>query len=438
MLPTPAQLRTIITNVLDDRNEQGHAVEAVRDELAATPDSYDALAALVPKLRELPMRDDWPYVEPDDLDTIRTQWAGDGRSLPMDDPAARVRAAFTARVCGCMLGKPFEVFVALDEIRSALESAGEWPLNDYPSEAALRALPTLQGQWQELHRDGITHVAPDDDINYTILAMLALESRGLDFTHEHLRTLWLYNLPVLVTFGPERTMLARSALASITGGEPDWAGLLNPGSEFCGALIRADAYGYACMGRPDVAAELAHRDASFTHRRTGVYGAMFVAAAIAAAPASDDPLDIVRVALNHVPQRSRFAERTRECLDLVEGASDWLDGYRLVHDRFADFGFCRIYQEIGTLINTLRFADDVGDGMCKQVMQGNDTDSFGATVGSILGAFWGPGHLDERWVAPFNDDVRTALAIFHERSLDAITERMAALPTRVADHLANR
>jgi ADP-ribosylglycohydrolase len=76
--------------------------------------------------------------------------------------------------------------------------------------------------------------------------------------------------------------------------------------------------------------------------------------------------------------------------------------------------------------------------MCKQVMQGNDTDSFGATVGSILGAFWGPGHLDERWVAPFNDDVRTALAIFHERSLDAITERMAALPTRVADHLANR
>ena len=330
-----------------------------------------------------------------------------------------------------MLGKPFEIFISLDEIRSALESTGEWPLAEYPSEAALRALPTLQGQWRELHRDGITHVAPDDDINYPVLAMLVLEAHGLDFTHEHLRTLWLYNLPVLATFGPERTRLVREGLLTIFGGDPVLASLLNPGAELCGALIRADAYGYACLGRPDVAATLAHRDASFTHRRTGVYGAMFVAAAIAVAPALDDPLDVVRTALRYVPQRSRFAERTREALALVEAASDWEDGYRLVHERFDEFGFCTNYQEVATVINTLRFATDPGHGICLQVMQGNDTDSFGATAGSILGAFHGP--IDARWTEPFNDDVHTALALFHERSLAAITDRMAALPARVAD-----
>jgi ADP-ribosylglycohydrolase len=335
-----------------------------------------------------------------------------------------------------MLGKPFEIFVSLDEIRIALESTGEWPLADYPSEAALRALPALQGQWRELYKEGITHVAPDDDINYTILAMLVLEAHGLDFTHDDLRTLWLYNLPVLATFGPERARLVRDGMQTITGGDPVLASLLNPGAELCGALIRADAYGYACMGRPDVAAALAHRDASFTHRRTGVYGAMFVAAAIAVAPAFDDPLDVVRTALRYVPQRSRFAERTSEALAIVERADDWLDGYGQVHEKLADFGFCAIYQELGTLINTLRFATDAADGICVQVMQGNDTDSFGATAGSILGAFHGT--IDERWAAPFNDDVHTALALFHEHSLVAITDRMAALPARVADALAER
>ena len=45
---------------------------------------------------------------------------------------------------------------------------------------------------------------------------------------------------------------------------------LNPADEHCGAMIRADAYGYACPGDPARAAALAHRDATLTHRRTGV------------------------------------------------------------------------------------------------------------------------------------------------------------------------
>jgi ADP-ribosylglycohydrolase len=42
--------------------------------------------------------------------------------------------------------------------------------------------------------------------------------------------------------------------------------------------------------------------------------------------------------------------------------------------------------------------------------QGNDTDSFGATAGSILGAYCGAEGLEGRWLAPFHDDFRTALA----------------------------
>ncbi len=67
--------------------------------------------------------------------------------------------------------------------------------------------------------------------------------------------------------------------------------------------------------------------------------------------------------------------------------------------------------------------------------QGNDTDSFGATAGSILGAYFGPEAFDARWLAPFGDDLHTGMAWFFERSLTRVAKRMAALPLRVAEQL---
>jgi ADP-ribosylglycohydrolase len=201
--------------------------------------------------------------------------------------------------------------------------------------------------------------------------------------------------------------------------------------ELCGALIRADAFGYACPGHPALAAELAWRDASFSHRRTGIYGEMFAAAAIATAFVADEPMAIFRTALQYVPQRSRFARVVRDCLEIVQGARDWLEAYERIHGRYLEHGSCRIYQEIGTVMNALHFAGDVGEGICMQVAQGNDTDSFGCTCGSILGAFHGPEGLDGRWLAPFNDTIHTTVATLHEMRVSALAARMGRLPARV-------
>jgi hypothetical protein len=113
---------------------------------------------------------------------------------------------------------------------------------------------------------------------------------------------------------------------------------------------------------------------------------------------------------------------------MVRAADDWLDGYARIHAKYGEYGHCRIYQEVGTLINTVRFAPDVGTGLGMQVAQGNDTDCFGEIVGSLLGAYFGPGSLEPRWLEPFNDDFRTAVAGYHERSLAATAKRMGALP----------
>lgn len=445
VLPTYQTLREALATVIANKAEQGHIVVGLMETLDSLPDSYDALATFAGSLADLPMELDWPFDEPNDLPTIL---AGCDPSRPLDaigaidldESARRVEAGFLGSVCGCMLGKPLEINPTHAELRDALSRAGAWPLNDYVSEATLDVLGRRHSSWTEAARGHIQYVAPDDDINYTVLGMMLIEQYGLGVTQEHIRDLWLRYLPIGMTFGPERTLLLKAGVNTIPGGDlenfDEWVAVLNPRDEYCGAMIRADAWGYACPGRPALAAELAYWDASWTHRRTGIYSTMFTAAAIATAQVATEPLEIFDTALKFVPRRSRFYRIVADSLQMVSEATDWLDGYQRIHGKYKQFSHCQVYQEVGTLINTLQFAESVGDGICKQVMQGNDTDSYGATAGSILGCFFGPGHLEDRWLAPFNDEIRTAIATQPEWRLSKLAARMGHLPRRIAADLA--
>lgn len=452
MFLTHEQLRVHLTSVMHNKEQQGHDVEGLSLELTALPDSYDALHAFSLRLAGLPLRADWPYAEPNGWAEILAECdparpLGPLAALPAEQVADRVQAAFLGSVCGCILGKPIEINPTLAEIAAALEPLGEWPIQDYLSQPAAFAFGRgPHPDWVDTVRESIRFVAPDDDLNYTLMGMLVLEQHGLDFTRRDLLRLWMHHLPPSFTFGPERTVLTRASLDSLTfdWAEPEddalerWVTTLNPGDEACGAMIRADAYGYACPGNPALAARLAWMDAGLTHRRTGLYGAMFAAAAISSAFVCSDPLTIFSTALKFVPQNSRFHHIVSESLNEVAQASDWRDGYARIHGKYAEYSHCRVYQETGTLINTLRFAESVGDGICKQVMQGNDTDSYGATVGSILGAYFGPGHLEPRWTAPFRDELRTKLAGFPEHRLSAVAARLGQLPARLQREVGAR
>lgn len=437
-------LRGRLLTVVANKAQQGHVTAGWPAKIRSAPDSYDALFGLAEQVAALPLRDDWPYVEPNELDAIRSECDPSRETDAIGSPtladcSERVRAGFLGSVCGCLLGKPVEIAPTMQQLRDALEKTGDWPLADYFSEATLDAIGKRHGSWSTCCRGRITRVAPDDDINYTILGMLVLEKSGLEFTKDDLRELWTRNLATDCCWGPERTLIVQSGIYALRthAREPAdydrWVGILNPNDELCGAAIRADAYGYACPGRPELAAELAWRDASFTHRRTGIYGTMWISAAIACAQVMEDRLAIFDTALKYVPQNSRFHEIVSDCLNIVADASDWLVAYDRMFERYQQHGHCKIYFECGTLINSLKFAADVGDGFCKQVMQGNDTDSFGATAGSILGCYFGAGHTESRWLDVFNDAIHTSLASYHEQRLSAVAESMGRLPALTLD-----
>jgi ADP-ribosylglycohydrolase len=449
MLIRKDRLVEVLHQVLAQRLKQGCDLDAgaYRRRIDAAADSYDAMFNIALELRSPPMRDDWPYREPLSWEEIveESPRLDPGRRWPAPDlskAAENVRAAFLGSVCGCMLGKPIEVDPSLAELRRAGEKTGNWPIRDYISGDFLSELGRCHASAAKSTRGNIQFVAADDDIHYKIIGMLLLEEWGLDFNHEHLYEIWSTNLPPGWTWGAERTALlitginTHHVLSPCEIRECRDVLLLNPGDDMCGALIRADAYGYACPGNPDLAAWLAWKDASFTHIKTGVYGAMFVAALIALSLTADsglkgnERLEIVREALQLVPAETRFSAIVRDSLEKVSAAPDWISGYEAVHGKYQMYTHCSIYQEIGTVINTFKFAESVDHGFCLQVSQGNDTDSFGAISGSILGCFFGPGYLGDRWLAPFDNTIRLALADFGENDLSAVADRMCRLPFR--------
>lgn len=448
MFPLIPDVRAALAAVIKNKTEQGHQTDNLEVELNRLPDSYDRLAEFSYKLARLPLREDWLYVEPNDWESIQAEMALDrprGIFREVEKSAARVETAFLSSVCGCMLGKPLEINPTLAEIREGLEAIGEWPLRDYISiHLNMRGERKFHPSHRTTVRENLRFAAPDDDINYTILGMTILEDWGIGFRHDHLRRAWLSNIPPYFAWGPERKMVIVGALRARhrewQERDESWyaemVDVLNPGDEACGAMIRADAYGYACPGNPQLAAWLAYKDASLTHRRTGIYGAMFAAAAMAVAPVARSPLEIFEIALKFVPQKCRFYKIVEDSLHEVSQAVDWLDGYSRIHGKYQQYAHCAVYQETGTLINSLRFAENIGDGFCKQVSQGNDTDSYGATSGSILGLYFGPGHLDSRWLEPLQDTLHTTLATFHDQCLSRVAKRMSELPARIAGELA--
>ena len=186
MLPTIELLKDQLERIIHCKAAQGHETRGLQIELRHLPASYDACASFASILRVLPMRHDWAYVEPNGLDEI---WAECDGSRPIDsigaieasEAQARTVAAFEGAIAGCILGKPIEVDPTLDEIRAAGEAVGEWPIRDYITEAFLVSLGRRHADWTETVRDRIQFVAPDDDLNYTMLGLTLIERKGPQF-----------------------------------------------------------------------------------------------------------------------------------------------------------------------------------------------------------------------------------------------------------------
>jgi ADP-ribosylglycohydrolase/transcriptional regulator with XRE-family HTH domain len=428
------QLEEVLRLELQQREEEGYAVNGYREQLEALArPSKKKLYQVYVDLLSAPQRPDFGYEEPETLAEIHLARPDGPRTVPVVITAGalreRIHGAWLGRVAGCVLGKPLEMGWSKNMVCQYLQLAGSYPLTGYvPRVVPLPPDFELKREATGAFLGEIRGAPCDDDTDFTLLALQTLESYGLGFETTDVATMWLSHLPYFGIHTAERAVY-RNLVWNV---HPEQAAcFVNPQREYAGARTRADLYGYVTPGKPELAAALAYRDASLSHAKNGVYAAMLMAAMLAWAYVTDDPVEIVRVGLTEIPRRSRLAEAVNAVLDAYETGGpehDWEPAYERL---LLDYG---AYSPIHTLNNTawvilalLYGRGDVDRTLGLAVACGMDTSSNAANVGSVMGLLHTAAGISARWVAPLEDTLRTALAHGSTARISELAHRTALI-----------
>jgi ADP-ribosylglycohydrolase len=389
-------------------------------------------AAVLDELDALPAEPDLGRREPTTLCAIEATW------LPGPDPAGpsprtalidRVHGAWLGRAAGCLLGKPVEK-TPRNGIHEILVSQQRWPLRtwftaeDLPDEVAAR-WPWNRRSAPTSLVENIDGMPEDDDLNFCLVALSVLERCGPEFTSQDVADEWLTSLPAGRVFTAERVAYRNLLLGEAP---PDTATLHNPFREWIGAQIRTDVYGWARPGDPAAAARMAYRDAVVSHVRNGVYGAMAVAAMCAKAMHSDDVDEVVAAGLAVVPPESRYAAALRRGVELGHSATDTEGCLDALYAEYGQLHWVHVLNNAALAAFALtRSRGDFEAAICTAVMGGWDTDSNGATVGSICGALTGAETLPAAWTEPLHNRLASSLPGFDGIGFDVLTARVVAV-----------
>lgn len=327
-----------------------------------------------------------------------------------------VEGAWRGRVSGCQLGKPVELLSmqqGWDALRAHLGDQQALPLRGYLTELA--------------------RAEPDDDINYSVLALVMLERHGSDLETADVARSWLELLPYATVFTAEREaykVLVNEAHPFFAQGAAPGFDLnlcsANDFNDWIGAQIRADVYGWVCPGNPSEAARLAGIDAALSHRGAGVHGAQFVAACGAAIPAADSLADAVARATDEVPEGSE----ARRAIDFGAALVGRDDAVAALHAEYGHLSPVHTLNNLALVVwALLEHATDFGAAIGEAVAAGWDTDCNGATVGGLWGITGEP--IPSSWTDPWNDRVGVTLAGFDELPLDDLVDRTLAVADRL-------
>ena len=269
--------------------------------------------------------------------------------------------------------------------------------------------------------DVIDGMPIDDDVNYTVLAQRIVDRHGRDFTSYDVSRDWMTLIGRYSCCTAERVAYRNF----VNGYEPPESAVYkNPYREWIGAQIRGDYFGYINPGNPELAAEMAHRDACISHVKNGIYGEMFVAAMLAAAACTDDFEAVVSCGLAQIPCTSRLHEAVTDVLNGyrngVPAAQCFADIHRR-YDEHTEYGWCHTVPNAMIVAAAILYGGgDFSKSVCMAVETGFDTDCNGATVGSVVGMAKGIGCIDESWTKPINNTVRTSVFGVEEVSVSEL------------------
>jgi ADP-ribosylglycohydrolase len=262
-------------------------------------------------------------------------------------------------------------------------------------------------------------VASDDDISGTFTFVRALEDSGLyrDTTEEVFGRTWLNylieNRSVIWWGGrglsTEHTAFLRlkEGIASPRSGSAELNG--KTVSEQIGAQIFIDAFGMVAPGEPKLAAELARRAARVAHDGEAVYGAMVVAAMVAAAFSEKNMDRLLDIGASLIPSNSLIATLHRDVRGWAREDGDWQKTFDRIAEKWGYKkygGGCHIIPNHALMVMAWAYSpEDFRQALAIVNTAGWDTDCNSGNVGCVLGVKLGVAGINRSFdfQSPFAD-----------------------------------
>lgn len=361
-----------------------------------------------------PMKADYEYNEPSELEEIkklRKPYPING-TINRDALKNKVHGAWLGRICGCMLGKTVEG-IRSEEFIPFLKESNNYPLSRYVYRSDL---PEDVDDRYKFYFNGMSFIGDvdgmtiDDDTNYMVLDQVIRENYGKDFTPYDVSLAWMKYQPKTAYYTAEQTAYS-NFLKGFT--PPASAIYKNHYREWIGAQIRGDYWGYINPANPELAAEMAWRDASISHIKNGIYGEMFVAAMLANAAVTSNLEDIILSGLAQIPSTSRLYKSVMDIMNKFKSGVSEEETFAYIHscyDEHTGYGWCHTISNAMIVVASLLYGGgDYAKSICRAVQTCFDTDCNGATVGSILGMANGVDSIPEYWTKPINNILHTSI-----------------------------
>jgi ADP-ribosylglycohydrolase len=367
------------------------------------------------KLQETPCTKNYPYVEPstwsDICAHIKKLDKHNITSINKDKEYLfnRLNGGILGKCIGCLLGKPIEGWNR-NKIISFLTETDNFPITKYLFDN-ISERHYKKYQLSYLWSFPITGMPEDDDINYLLIAKKIIEKFGIDFTSIQVAETWTNYLPILRLCTSER-IAYRNFVNGIY--PPESAVFCNPYREWIGAQIRADFFGYISPGQPFLAMKLAWKDACISHTKNGIYGAIWVAVIISLIPVRNSFDLIIIESLDYIPKKSRFYHAISMVIQWYQNKLSVVDALSNIHEIYSEKNihhWCHVLSNAMIVAVALLWGEnDFQQSLHLSLIAGFDTDSNGATVGSIVGYSIGANNIPSYWKNALKNHIYSSIS----------------------------
>lgn len=263
----------------------------------------------------------------------------------------------------------------------------------------------------------------NDDTAFQLALLAAVERHGLGVSSLDIGLEWVERIEDAYT-------AEQIAIENLEAGvaPPRSGRFRNPYSHWIGAMMRGEICGWLHPGRPDLAVDLARRDAVISHEGPGVDGELFTAATIAAAYGEPDVRELIHVGLRAVPGDGEFARVGRAVLAWCEGSRSWQQAWTIVERELVSrHHWIHVLPNLAAVIVGLWFGEsDFGRSIEITTLCGLDTDCTAGQVGALVATARGSAAIPDAWSAPIGDVLDSTVVGMERLTFHEIAARTVA------------